>query len=92
MEEGSDDNNTNINRQQDNKGEESKGTWVLSFFVFLLFGFSFVVGPFFYTFVKLLKKNYHQESSHYLQIKHNTKFLLQRMKLCHNLGFSWFLS
>jgi len=44
MEEDSDDKNTNINRQQDNKGEETKGRWVFCFSVFVLFGFCFVVG------------------------------------------------
>jgi hypothetical protein len=40
MEEDNDDKNTNINRQQDNKGEEIKGRWVLVFcfcFVWVLF-------------------------------------------------------
>lgn len=30
---------------------------------------------------------YHQEVSYYLQIKHNKRFLSQKEKLCHNLGF-----
>jgi hypothetical protein len=34
----------------------------------------------------------HQESGYYLQIKHNIRFLSQKEKLCHDLGFSWFLS
>jgi heme/copper-type cytochrome/quinol oxidase subunit 2 len=51
------------------------------FFYFLLFGFCFVVGLYFYVFVKLRKKNYHRKSSHYLQTKHNKKFLLQKERL-----------
>ncbi len=49
-EEDSDYNNTNINMQENNKGEEAKGIWVLCFFAFLLFRFCFVVGPFFLKF------------------------------------------
>jgi hypothetical protein len=52
----------------------------------------FCCESFFYVFVKLKFIFYHEESSHYLQIKHNTKFLLQRVKLHHNFGFFWFLS
>jgi hypothetical protein len=40
------DNNTNINKQQDNKGAEAKGRWVLYFLYFLLFGFLFCCGSF----------------------------------------------
>jgi hypothetical protein len=50
MEEDSDNNNTSINRQQNNKGEEDKERWVLWVFNFLLFGFCFIVGPFFLRF------------------------------------------
>jgi hypothetical protein len=57
-----------------------------------LFGFSFVVGPFFLHFRQAYKVFYHQESSHCLQIKHNIKFLSQRKKLHHNLDFVLFLS
>ncbi len=38
-EEDSDDNNTNINMQQENKGEEAKGIWVLCFLLFFCLGF-----------------------------------------------------
>jgi len=50
------DNNTNINRQQDNKGAEAKGRWVYIFCIFFCLGFCFVVGPFYDNiFVKLKK-------------------------------------
>jgi hypothetical protein len=61
-------------------------------FCVLCFLFFFCCESFFYVFVKLKFIFYHEESSHYLQIKHNTKFLLQRVKLHHNFGFFWFLS
>jgi hypothetical protein len=48
------------------------------FFAFLLFGFYFVVSPFYLRFHQAYEVLYHQESSHYLQIKHNREFLLQR--------------
>jgi hypothetical protein len=57
------------------------------FFAFLLFGFCFVVGIIF-RLSSSFKSFYHQESSHYLQIKHNRNFLLQRERLHHNLGFT----
>jgi hypothetical protein len=37
MEKDIDNNNTNINKHQNDKGKEVKGRWVLCFFVFLLF-------------------------------------------------------
>jgi hypothetical protein len=40
-EEDDDESNTNINKQQNNKGEEPKGGWVLCFLCFC-----FVMGPF----------------------------------------------
>ncbi len=46
-EEDTDDNGTNINQQQNNKGEEAKGGWVLCF-VFFFLKFCFMVGPFFF--------------------------------------------
>jgi len=49
-----------------------------------------VVSPFFLHFRQTYKIFYHQESSHYIQIKHNKKLILQRKKLRHNLGISWF--
>ncbi len=70
-EEDSDDNNSNINKQQDTKGEESKGGWVLCFFAFLFFGFFFVVGPFLKKFVKPKKKFITKN----LVITHNIGFL-----------------
>jgi hypothetical protein len=36
------------------------------------------------------KKNYHQESNYYLQIKHNKRFLPQSEPFCHGLGFLYF--
>ncbi len=62
------------------------------FFAFLLSGFCFVAGLFFIYFCRALKVFYLQKSSHYIQTKHNKKFLLHRKRPCHNLGFSWFLS
>jgi hypothetical protein len=35
----SDDNSTNINKQQDNNDEEAKGRWVLAFWLFFCLGF-----------------------------------------------------
>jgi hypothetical protein len=49
-----------------------------------------VMGPFFHVFVKFIKYFYHQESTHYLQIKYNKKFMLQRKKLHHNLSIFCF--
>jgi len=65
-------------------------------FVFFVFSFIWVFVLlwvlFMTTFLSSLKNIYHQKSSHYLQIKHNIRFLLQRVRLFHNLGFSWFSS
>ncbi len=84
-EEEGDDNNTNINKQQDNKGEKAKGGWVLCNF----FGFCFVVGfSFLLCLCQAQKVFYHQESGYYLQIKHNRWFLPQSKRFCHGLGFS----
>jgi hypothetical protein len=44
-------------RQQNNKGEEVKGRWLL-----------FCGGSLFYVFVRFIKLSYHQDSNHYLQI------------------------
>jgi len=61
-----------------------------------VFFFSFCLGCvlwwvlFLYTFVKLKKKIYHQESNHYMQIKHNREFILQTEKLHHNFYFFCF--
>jgi hypothetical protein len=52
-EEDSDNGNTNINKQQNNKGKEAKGRYVLCIYAFLLSEFCFVVGTFFYDLVKL---------------------------------------
>ncbi len=62
---------------------------------FCAFCFSFVWvlfcgGSSFLCFLQAYKFFYHQEFSHYIQIKHNRKKLLQRKKLRHNLGISWF--
>jgi hypothetical protein len=64
------------------------------FYVTFLFGFCFVVGPFFsFTFLSSLESfSFHQESSYYLHIKHNKRFLSQSEQFCHGLGFSQFLS
>jgi hypothetical protein len=46
MEKDIDDNNTNINKHQNDKGKKVKGRWVLCFFVFLLFYVLFCGGSF----------------------------------------------
>jgi len=67
------------------KVKKAKGGWVLYF----LFGFCFVLGPFFsLCFFQAQNVFYHQESGYYLQIKHNRRFLPQRERFCHGLGFS----
>ncbi len=59
------------------------------------FCFSFVWvlfcgGSFYLHFRLVYNYFYHKKSNHYLQIKHNRKFLLQRERLHHNLGFFCF--
>jgi hypothetical protein len=80
------------NKKTKVKKLKENGFCVFLFFCFFLFRFCFVVGPFFLHFRQTYKVFYHQESSHYIQIKHNKKLILQREKLRHNLGISWFLS
>jgi len=62
-------------------------------FVFFFFFFVWILfcdGSFFSCFCQVYKIFYHQESTHYLQIKHNKKFMLQRKKLHHNLSIFCF--
>ncbi len=58
-------------------------------FCIFFFGFCFVLSPFFsLCFYEAQKVFYHQECGYYLQIKHNKRFLPQRKRFCHGLGFS----
>jgi hypothetical protein len=75
----------------DNKTTKVKRLREDRFCVFFVWVF-FCVGSFFIYFHQAYKVSYLQESSHYIQTKHNRKFLLHRERLHHNLGFSWFLS
>jgi hypothetical protein len=76
-EEDNDDNNTNIHMQYNNKGEEAEGKWILWFLLFFCLGF--VLWWYFFLHFRLAYNFfYHNESSNYLQIKHNRKNLLQR--------------
>ncbi len=85
-EEDSDDNSTSINKQQNNEGEEAKGRWVLCFLGFVLWWVLL-----FYVFVK--PRKFFITKNLIITYKLNIVVVLpQREKLCHNLGFSWFLS
>jgi hypothetical protein len=75
------------------KGNKTTKVKKLRGYGFCVFYFSFVWvlfcgGSSFLCFLQAYKFFYHQEFSHYIQIKHNRKKLLQRKKLRHNLGFS----
>jgi hypothetical protein len=87
--EDDDDNNTNINKQQNNEGEKAKGGWVLCNFFWILFcGGSFFFSLHFYQAQNVF---FHQESSYYIQIKHNERFLPQNDKLSQSWCFLVFV-
>jgi len=48
------------------------------FLTFLLFGFYFVMCPFFLRFCQVQKVFYHQEFNHYLQIKHKKNYIIMK--------------
>ncbi len=62
------------------------------FCVTFSFWFLFCGGTFFFfhIFVKPRKFFFRQEYGHYLQIKHNKRFLPQSDQFCHGLSFSFF--